>query len=227
MTTIINWWTKLVSRRKPSTAAITPDSALTVHRYVVVDTELTSLDRHSNRILSIGAVAMEGSTIRLGEQFYRIVNPGVAVPAETILIHGLRPVDVAQGVAPHQAIEEFLRFAEGAVLVGHFVSIDLAALMKEHGGESYLLTAPAIDTYRVQRWLDVRRNAYKGDRGHQMESVDLASLAGRYGIEMSDAHHALYDALITAQLWQRLIFELKLMGLQTLRQVLRIGKAQG
>ena len=169
---------------------------------------------------------MDGSAIRLGEQFYRVTNPGVSLPADTIVIHGLRPVDVAQGVAPRQAIEEFLRFAQGAVLVGHFVSIDLAALLKEYGGESGLLAAPAIDTYRVQRWLDLRRNAYKGDRGHQMESVDLASLAGRYGIDMSNAHHALYDALITAELWQRLIFELKLMGLQTLRQILRIGRAQ-
>ncbi len=167
---------------------------------------------------------MDGTKLRLGEQFYRVTNPGVAVPTETILIHGLRPVDVLEGVAPHLAVEEFFRFAHGAVLVGHFVSIDVAALKKEKPGASDLLDNPAIDTYRIQRWLDLRRNAYHGDRGHHMESVDLASLARRYGIEMREAHHALYDALITAELWQRLIFELKKEGLETLRQALRVGK---
>jgi DNA polymerase III subunit epsilon len=221
---ISNWLDRILpGRQKP--AFVGQDRALTSVRYVVVDTELTSLDRRSNRILSIGAIAMEGPSIRIGEQFYSITNPGVTVPVETILIHGLRPVDVLEGVAPHQAINEFLRFARGAVLVGHFLSIDLAALKKENNGDADLFANPAIDTYRVQRWLDLRRNAYKGDRGHQMESVDLASLAGRYGIEMREAHHALYDALITAELWQRLIFELKIEGLQTLRHALRVGKA--
>lgn len=224
LNTISNWLERfLPGRHKPQ--AITPDRALTSLRYVVVDTELTSLDRRSNRILSIGAIGMDGPTIRLGEQFYRITNPGVPIPTETILIHGLRPVDIVDGVAPQIAIDDFLRFANGAVLVGHFVSIDLAALTKDKNGDTDMLAKPAIDTYRIQHWLDVRRNAYKGDRGHQMESVDLASLAGRYGIEMREAHQALYDALITAQLWQRLIFELKKEGLQTLRQALRVGKA--
>jgi DNA polymerase III epsilon subunit-like protein len=61
-----------------------------------VDTELTSLDTRSNRLLSIGAIAMDGSKIRIAEQFYRLVNPGVAVPAQSILIHKLLPSDDEQ-----------------------------------------------------------------------------------------------------------------------------------
>ncbi len=194
-------------------------------RYVVVDTELTSLDRRSNRILSIGAIAMDGRKILLGEQFYRVVNPGVSVPAETVVIHGLRPVDVLEGAPPDAAVEEFLKFAEGAVLVGHFVSIDLAALKKELKSEHTALANPAIDTRRVQHWLDSRRSAHHGDRGHHVENVDLASLAKRYGLEAPEAHHALYDALLTAQLWQRLIFELESVAVRTLGEVMRIGKA--
>src|SRR5690349_25119235 len=66
-------------------------------RFVVLDTELTSLDKRTNRLLSVGAIAMRGPKILLGEQLYRVVNPGVDVPAESIVVHGLRLEDVAQG----------------------------------------------------------------------------------------------------------------------------------
>src|SRR5215471_21420967 len=115
-------------------------------RYAVVDTELTSLDKRSNRLLSIGAIAMDGSKIRMAQQFYRVVNPGVAVPAQSVLIHKLRPNDVEQGVAPQQALAELQQFVEGRVLVGHFVHIDLKALRKELGDQQHGLINPAIDT---------------------------------------------------------------------------------
>ncbi len=216
------WLNSLLSRRGsgPFPAGV----ALQSLRYVVVDTELTSLDARSNRVISIGAIAMEGTKIRLGDHFYRVVNPGVAVPSQTVLVHGLRPADVAEGSAPAGAVAEFLRFAANAVLVGHFVSIDLAALRKE-AGDVKALAEPAVDTARVQRWLDLQQNIYREDRGHQVENVDLVSLAGRYGLEFHEAHHALYDAFLTAQLWQRQIHLLDKAGVRTLGELLRIGIA--
>ncbi|HEY6370061.1 MAG TPA: putative nucleotidyltransferase substrate binding domain-containing protein [Candidatus Sulfotelmatobacter sp.] len=63
------------------------NAALDSLRYVVLDTELTSLDHRTNRMLSIGAIAMLGPSIQLGTQFYRVVNPHVPIPAETVVIH--------------------------------------------------------------------------------------------------------------------------------------------
>jgi DNA polymerase III subunit epsilon len=201
------------------------DARLDSLRYAVVDTELTSLDMRTNRVLSIGAIAMDGNRIRLGEQFYRVVNPGVPVPAETVLIHGLRPVDVMEGKPPEKAAGEFLEFAAGAALVGHFLATDLAALRKDMPETGGGLENPAIDTARVQRWLDQRRAANQEDRGHHVESCDLASLAKRYGLEHIEAHHALYDAFVTAQLWQRLMHDLETIGVRTLGEVTRIAAA--
>jgi DNA polymerase III subunit epsilon len=222
------WLNSLLARRGsgPFPAGALLDSL----RYVVLDTELTSLDARSNRVISIGAVAMEGAKIRLGDHFYRVVNPGISVPAETVLIHGLRPADVAEGSAPGDAVADFLKFAADAVLVGHFVGIDLAALRKEckdPPGASQALSELAVDTARVQRWLDLRHNLYREDRGHHVENVDLVSLAGRYGLELLETHHALYDAFLTAQLWQRLIQQLDKAAIKTLGELLRIGAAQG
>lgn len=219
-------WLRTMLSRREADAPFPVETRLEALRYVVVDTELTSLDSLSNRILSIGAIAMEGGKICLGEQFYRVVNPGVSVPVETILIHGLRPIDVIEGESPKDAVAEFLQFAQGAVLVGHFVSIDLAALKKELPSEARTLDQPALDTARIQRWLDMRRKAYQEDQGHHVESVDLASLAMRYKLEVREAHHALYDAFLTAQLWQRLMAELALRKIMTWGELMRIGKAK-
>jgi len=153
-----------------------------------------------------------------------VINPGVDVPAETVLIHGLRPADVLDGRAPQEAVQELAKFAAGAVLVGHFLHIDLEALRKELP-EVGALANPAIDTARIQRWLDLRRQSYQEDRGHQAENLDLASLARRYGLEPGEAHHALDDAFLTAQLWQRLLRGLEPAGVRTLGKLLRIGRA--
>jgi DNA polymerase III subunit epsilon len=220
------WLNNLISRL--ASGSLPAASGLAELRYVVVDTELTSLDPGSNRVISIGAVAMQGTKIRLGDSFYRVVNPGVPVPAETVLIHGLRPADVLAGAAPGEAVADLLRFAEGGFLVGHFVAIDLAALRKDKEkdstGSGSALDEPAIDTARVQRWLDLK-SIYREDRGHHVENVDLASLARRYGLEFHKAHHALYDAFVTAQLWQRLMHQLDKAGIRTLGELLRFGKA--
>lgn len=209
----------------------TPAERLDGARYVVLDTEMTSLDRGSNRLLSLGAIAMDGPRIRFPDQFYRVVDPGVPVPWETILIHRLRPADIASAGSPAEAVRQLMAFARGAVLVGHFLEHDRSVLVKElqsaapplaqQSARNAVLDVPAIDTARVQRWLDLRDGQ---DRGHDLRPVDLAALASRYGLEAREAHHALHDAFVTAQLWQRLLYALQRAGITTVRQALRIGR---
>ncbi len=219
MATWLQSLSKALSQDRPL-----PEGPLSSLRYVVIDTELTSLDARTNRMLSLGAIAMDGIRIQLADQRYLVVNPGVPVPAETVVIHGLRPADVASGQSPQHAAEELLKFAEDAVLVGHFVGIDIRVLKKELNG-SGKLEHVAIDTARVQLWLDRRLRGYQEDRGHQVERIDLASLAKRYGLEVRETQHALYDAYLTAQLWQRQLAQLEATGVRTLRKLARIGRA--
>jgi DNA polymerase-3 subunit epsilon len=220
MSTALRWF----GWARNDCAGVPPDTALRSLRYVVLDTELTSLDPRSNRVVSLGAVAMDGDKIRLGEQLYKVVNPGIAMPAETILIHRLRPADIVDGEAPRVAIDELMKFAVNAVLVGHFVSIDVQALRKEMADSDRIFENRVIDTARVQRWLDRRRKQYQEDRGHDPEErCDLASLKARYRLQGGTAHHALEDAFVTAQLWQRLMYGLENAGIRTLGKALKIG----
>lgn len=84
-------WLKFGRQETTCDSRFPNDAPLRDVHYAVVDTELTSLDTRSNRLLSIGAITMDGTKIRFGEQFYRVVNPGVEVPAAGVLVHKLRP----------------------------------------------------------------------------------------------------------------------------------------
>jgi DNA polymerase III epsilon subunit-like protein len=191
-------------------------------RYVVLDTEFSSRDKRSNRLLSVGAVAMEGARIRMGEQFYRVLNPGVEVPASSIVVHGLRQSDIEQGEPPAEVLKELRDYIGGAVLVGHFIKIDLDLLREELRAIHVSLDNPAVDTARVHRWL-LRKGGYSEDLHRRLEIVDLASLAKHYKVELREAHHALDDAFVTACIWQKLIHRLEAQNVHTIAELMKIG----
>jgi DNA polymerase III subunit epsilon len=198
------------------------DATLDSIRYVVLDTELTSLDHHTNRLLSIGAIAMQGPSIQLGNQFYRVVNPQVPIPADTVVIHKLRSEDVASGEQPEKCLDDLRQFVEGAVLVGHCVEIDLKILNKEMRQTGLELSNPAIDTARVHHWL-LRHGPYSEDLSVQLENLDLTTLAKFYNLDVQDPHHALSDAFLTARVWQRMLHTLQAKGVKSLRKLRRIS----
>ena len=167
---------------------------------------------------------MQGPRILLGEQFYRMVNPGVEVPEAGVVVHGLRPSDVAAGEDPARVLSDLESFIGDAVLVGHFVSIDLAVLRKEFAATGNSLLNSAIDTARVQNWL-LRRGPCTDEIIHRLDNLDLFSLAEFYSLEIDAAHHALGDAFLTARLWQKMIYSLEAAGVRSLREALRLARS--
>ncbi len=208
--------------------AIDPEARLNALRYVVFDTEFTSLEQRRNRLLSIGAVAMQGGSIRVGEQFYAMTNPGVAVPGASVVVHKLRPDDIAEAEPPAQVLKEFVDFAAGAVLVGHFVHYDVDIVNKEL---AHLGRGPAegsrthIDTAVVHRGIELKRQHYPVEAFDERAiRVDLASVAAHYGVPFEEAHHALADAYVTAQVWQRELAVLAARGVRTWRDLAAVLK---
>lgn len=202
-------------------SAIALDTPLDSVRFVVLDTELTSLEKRTNRLLSIGAIGMRGSSILLGEQFYRVVNPNAAIPADTVVIHQIRAQDVQSAAHTSAILEEFCKFVAGAVLVAHCAAIDLHALRKEMTATLHDLSNQAIDTARIHQWL-LRREPHSEDLPLRLEKIDLPSLVRHYELEGHHAHHALSDAFITARLWQKMLVRLQTHGVN-LKKLLKIG----
>jgi len=158
----------------------------------------------------------------LGEQFYRVVNAPVSVPAETAVTHKLRSEDAQAGEPLARALEDFTRLVATAVVVGDFVHVDLKILRKEMLQTGHQLGNPAIDTARVHHWL-LRQGPYSDDLAVQLGTLDLARLARHYRLDPENAHHALSDAFLTARIWQKMIYALHEKKVGSLEKLLRIA----
>ncbi len=196
--------------------------------YVVFDTELTGLNVKRDSIVSIGAVRVFGTRIDIGNPYYRVVEPQSQLTGRSVVIHGITPSEAAECPKIDMLLPEFLDFCGGSVVVGHFISIDLAFLNKEMTRLFGLtLRNPCLDTYLLYQWLRKKEENICAFHDGMGENVDLMTLAQKYSIPVSDAHNALSDALITAQLLQRLIAGIQRFNIHTIGDLLRIGEPRG
>jgi len=194
--------------------------------YVVFDTELSGLDPARDFIVSIGALKMTGGKIELGNEFYRLVKPAGEMTRKSVEIHGITPKELETARGLDEILPELIDYITDSVLVGHFVSIDMAfvnaALKVKY---SKKLGNPAIDTGAVHEWLSDNGEAFRKRYRGGSEKTDLFSIANRCGITIDSTHNALNDAFITAQLFQRFIYYLEEGGIHSLKDLLDIGKA--
>jgi DNA polymerase-3 subunit epsilon len=207
-----------------ASTAIDGSMPIETARYVVIDTELTGLKVRKDSIVSIGAVVMRGGRIEMGNAFYRVVEPRTPLTGSSIVIHEITPSDVEKRPAIDQVLPEFLEFCAGSVVVGHFVSIDLAFLneeLKQMKGARF--PNPAVDTFKVYQWSRKKEENACSYFSGRADDGSLRSLAERFGIKVSGAHNALQDAFMTAQLFQRLLSALPRYGVRSLADLLRIG----
>lgn len=213
-------------RRGPSAdCGVDPAAAVDTARFVVMDTELTGLDKKRDSIISLGAVGMRGGRIVLGETFYEMVSPETAMRSESVVVHGITPAEVAGKRCIGEMIGDFLAFCSGAVVVGHFLSLDLGVLdreLKRLGRGKF--PQPAADTLRIHEWVRDHGSGQRRQYDAFEENKDLFSLVKRYHIPVSAAHNALMDAYLTAQLFQRFLSMLPALGVRTVKDLLQIAK---
>jgi DNA polymerase III epsilon subunit-like protein len=53
--------------------------------------------------------------------------------------------------------------------------------------------------------------------------LELTTVAKVYGLDVDNAHHALYDVFLTAQVWQKMMYTIQAKGIRKLSDLLRIG----
>lgn len=193
-------------------------------RYVVIDTELTGLDEQRDSIVSIGGLRMLSGRIVLADAFYREVRPASALTPASIVLHGITP-DEARGRPDIAApLGEFAAFCAGDILVGHFIGIDLGFLRAAlaRAGLPPLANA-ALDTWPLYAWLSSRGPGDGGPAIPRVQDPRLPALATALGVRFRGQHHALRDAFVTAQVFQRLLRRLGRFGVTTTAELLRIG----
>ena len=193
--------------------------------FVAFDTELTGLDFKQDSIISLGAVKLHGTTILAGKTFYRLVKPECELKHKSVVVHELTHADLECAENLLEVIGDFVKFIGDAVLIGHFVHIDLNFVNKPlQQAYGVSLKNPALDTSTLHDWLyDNDTRFARHYKGMTMKS-DLFSMAKKYGVEGGKSHNAFSDAYITAQLFQRFVPFLPGCGIKTLKELLKVAR---
>ncbi len=209
---------------KKKRLAIDESTPISDVRFVVVDTELTGLDERTDAIISIGAVRMTGGRIDLGNTFYRLVSPGKELEADNVLVHEIMPSELAVQPEIDTVLAKFLDYAGDDILVGHFISIDLAFLNREmkrlYGRE---IGNAAIDTFTIDEWLRKRLKSH-ACFAKVLSGYRLCDIATSVGVTANGSHNAIADAFTTAQLFQRFIPLLAEAGIHDIGDLVKRGR---
>ena len=164
-------------------------------RYVVFDCETTGLDHKSDRILSIGAVAIQNNEIIVNDYLEVFLQQDV-FKAETVLIHGILREGKEEKIVEAEAVIRFLEFVKDATLVGHHVDFDIEMINQSLARlDLGKLKNQSMDT-------DIMYQKLKYLPYEQHTSLD--ELCTIYKIKKSDRHTASGDAFITALLFLKL-----------------------
>jgi DNA polymerase III subunit epsilon len=179
-----------------------------------LDFEATGLDLQRDTIVSFGTVPISEGRIELGRCTYQLVDPGQVRPSSaSIVVHHIRPVDLVGAPSTDAAKEALGAAIAGRFLVAWWAPVEAAFLDKLFGGGQKAW---------LKRILDVR-DLLIALEGERAADLTLTAAAERYGVPVATPHHALDDALVTAQLF--LVTATKLGGRRaSVRDLVRAGR---
>lgn len=183
-----------------------------------LDLEATGLDPQCAEVLSIGMVPIRHGAIHWGERWYRLVKPTRAESAatEAIVVHGILPGELDDAASFSDLIPEVAGRLEGAALLVHWGRLDVTLLKRAFSaaGRSWP-RPPVVDTVGLLAKLDRRRRLI--EPAPKPTPTQLGQARAALGLPPHVEHHALYDALATAELMLALRARLGLRRLRHLR----------
>jgi DNA polymerase-3 subunit epsilon len=187
------------------------DAAPAAARLVVVDVEASGLDLRADRLIAIGAIAIERLRIDLGQSFYVVLRQPAASSDANILVHGIGGTAQRDGVEPADALLDFLEFAGKAPLVAFHAGFDdgmIRRAMTGHLGEPFR-----------RDWIDLADVAPDALPAEARRRKALDDWLALFDIPVFSRHDAVADALATGQLLQALVGPAAAAGFDTLRKM--------
>ncbi|MGL5109758.1 MAG: 3'-5' exonuclease [Vibrio ordalii] len=173
--------------------------------FVALDFETTGLSAQQDDIITIGLVPFTLNRIYLNRAKHWVVRPRKALKEDSVVIHGITHNDILDAPDLTEVQESVLKALSGKIVVVHYRHIERSFLnqaLKVRLGEG--IEFPVIDTLQLET--EIQRRLYGGLwnklSGKKPQSVRLGQARSRYGLPAYTPHHALVDAIATAELFQ-------------------------
>lgn len=184
---------------------VAADTPLEKVSFVALDFETTGLNAEQDEIISIGLVPFDLNRIRLRESRYWLLKPNQGLTETSIPFHGITHSQLDDAPDLIHILEQVLAAVAGKVVVVHYRYIErefFNAAVKKRLGEGLLF--PMVDTMELEAQLYRRgiRSQIKRMLGAKQESIRLGDSRLRYSLPHYGQHHALTDAIATAELLQ-------------------------
>lgn len=184
------------------------DRPLAELAYTVFDTETTGLNPgEGDEILQIGATRIVAGKLRREDVFEQLVDPRRDIPEASIPIHGITPDMVAGAPTIDEVLPAFHAFAQDTVLVAHNAAFDMRFLELKQVATGVVFDQPVLDTLLLSAVVHP-----------QQESHRLEAIAERLGVNVLGRHTAVGDAMVTAEIFLKLVPLLAERGIHTLAQ---------
>jgi DNA polymerase III subunit epsilon len=176
----------------------------------VFDTETTGLEPSAgDEIIQIGAARIVAAKLRREDAFEQLVNPQRSIPAVGIAIHGIEPAMVADAPTIDTVLPTFHAYAQDTVLVAHNAAFDMRFLELKRERTGVTFDQPVLDTLLLSAVV------HPAQESHRLEAI-----AERLGVPVLGRHTALGDAMVTAEVFLKLIPLLGERGIHTLGDAL-------
>lgn len=184
------------------------DRLLSDLSFTVFDTETTGLNpAGGDEIIQVGAVRIFNNKLLHQECFDQLVDPRRLIPAVTIPIHGITQEMVRGQPTIEQVLPAFHAFAQDTVLVAHNAAFDMRCLEVKQAETGVVFDHPVLDTLLLSAVL------HPNQESHRLEAI-----AERFNVTVIGRHTAMGDAIVTAEVFIKMLPLLAENGILTLRQ---------
>jgi DNA polymerase-3 subunit epsilon len=191
--------------------------------WCAVDLEMTGLNPRTDEIIAIGAVPIDGGRVVLGGGMYTLVRASKRSQVGAVLVHKLRLADVQDAPSLDEAIDLLLTALAGRVPVFHTGAIESAFLRPQFARRHVGFPAAADTEVLGRTWLRHRDGVEPAQGQSPARAISLGGLAAQLGQPAEAPHHALGDALTTAQVFIALASLLDTVAPQTVGSLVGAG----
>jgi DNA polymerase III epsilon subunit-like protein len=182
--------------------------------FVAVDIETTGLDPATDTPVALAAIPFVDGRPRLEHAFARLVNPGRPIPLDAQAIHGISDARVRDCPGIAAVLPDFLATCRERPIVAHTAAFDLTIL----GRAAKAARLPAL----TSDVLDI------GVLAHALFpswwDLSLEGLGRLVGVEPTDRHTAIGDAVTAGAIFRAMLPLLEQRGIRTLWAALALQR---